>query len=116
MAPSDAREGLKQALREAFPGLIWQRYQSYFKRNVMDQTPASYKDRMDQVLDQVLKTSSQQEAQDRFDDLRGELAEEAPSALEVLEGGLHEATRRRGPARQVRLRTTKRHEAAHALG
>ena len=102
MAPSDAREGLKQALREAFPGLIWQRYQSCFKRNVMDQTPASYKDRMDhQVLDRILKASSQQEAQDRFDDLRGELAEEAPSALEVLEGGLHEATRRRGPARQV---------------
>ena len=71
------------------------------KRNVMDQTPASYKDRMDQVLDQALKTFSQQEAQDRFDDLRGELAEEAPSTLEVLEDGLHEATRRRGSARQV---------------
>jgi len=102
VATSDAHEGLKQALREAFPGLIWQRCQAHFKRNVMDQTPASYKDRMDhQVLDRILKASSQQEAQDRFDDLRGELAEEAPSALEVLEGGLHEATRRRGPVRQV---------------
>ena len=58
----------------------------------MDQTPASYKDRMDQVLDQVLKTSSQQEAQDRFDDFREELAEEASSALEVLEDGFFEAT------------------------
>jgi hypothetical protein len=101
VATSDAHEGLKQALREAFPGLIWQRCQAHFKRNVMDQTPASYKGRMDQVLDQVLKASSQQEAQDRFDDLREELAEEAPSTLEVLEDGLHEATRRRGSARQV---------------
>lgn len=71
------------------------------KRNVMDQTPASYKDRMDQVLDQILRASSQQEAQDRFDDFREELAEEASSALEVLEDGLYEATRRRGPAWQV---------------
>jgi transposase-like protein len=92
VATSDAHEGLKQALREAFPGLIWQRCQAHFKRNVMDQTPASYKDRMDQVLDQILRASSQQEAQDRFKNLREELAEEAPSALEVLEGGLHEAT------------------------
>jgi transposase-like protein len=92
VATSDAHEGLKQALREEFPGLIWQRCQAHFKRNVMDQTSASYKDRMDQVLDQVLKASSQKEAQDRFDDLREELEEEAPSALEVLEGGLHEAT------------------------
>ena len=48
VATSDAHEGLKQALREAFPGLIWQRCQAHFKRNVIDQTPASYKDRMDQ--------------------------------------------------------------------
>jgi hypothetical protein len=37
VATSDAHEGLKQALREAFPGLIWQRCQAHFKRNVMDQ-------------------------------------------------------------------------------
>ena len=58
MATSDAHEGLKQALWEAFPGLIWQRCQAHFKRNVLDQTPASYKDRMDHVLDQILRASS----------------------------------------------------------
>jgi hypothetical protein len=73
---------------------------------------------MDQVLDQVLKASSQQEAQDRFDDLRGELAEEAPSALEVLEGGLHEATAVLAlPDKyRKRLRTTKRDPAVHPGG
>ena len=83
VATSDAHEGLKQALQEAFPGLIRQRCQARFRRNVMNQTIASYKDRMDQVLDQVLRASSQQEAQDRFDDLREELAEEASPALEI---------------------------------
>ena len=32
LATSDAHEGLKQALQEAFPGLIWQRCQSHFRR------------------------------------------------------------------------------------
>jgi transposase-like protein len=58
----------------------------------MDQTPSSYEDRMDQVLGQLLKAASQQEAQDRFNDLREELSEEAPSALDVLEDGFFEAT------------------------
>jgi putative transposase len=92
VATSDAHPGLKKALKESFPGLIWQRCQAHFKRNVMDQTPSSYKDRMDQVLGQLLKATSQQEAQDRFNDFREELAEEAPSALEVLEDGFFEAT------------------------
>jgi putative transposase len=110
VATSDAHSGLKQALQESFPGLIWQRCQAHFKRNVLDQTPSSYEDRMDQVLDQLLKAASQQEAQDRFNDLREELAEEAPSALEVLEGGFFEATAvlaLPGKYRR-RLRTTKR--------
>lgn len=56
LATSDAHTGLKKALKESFPGLIWQRCQAHFKRNVMNQAPASYKDRMDQVLDPTLRT------------------------------------------------------------
>jgi hypothetical protein len=65
---------------------------------------------MDQVLSQLLKATSQQEAQDRFNDFREKLAEEAPSALEVLEDGFFEATAvlsLPGKYRR-RLRTTKR--------
>jgi len=35
LATSDAHEGLESALREAFPGCIWQRCQSHFRRNVL---------------------------------------------------------------------------------
>jgi len=55
LATSDAHEGLKQALQESFPGLIWQRCQAHFRRNVLDQTPASYRDQMHEVLDRVLE-------------------------------------------------------------
>ncbi len=92
LATSDAHEGLKQALHEAFPGLIWQRCQSHFRRNVLDQTPASYRDQMHEVLDRVLEAGSQEEARTRLDDLREQLEENASSALEVLEDGFYDAT------------------------
>jgi len=98
LATSDAREGLKQALQEAFPGLIWQRCQTeeslgvHFRRNVLGRTPASYRDQMHNVLDQVLEAGSQEEVRTRLDDLRERLKEKAPSALEVLEGGFYDAT------------------------
>jgi transposase-like protein len=83
---------LGQALQESFPGLIWQRCQAHFRRNVLDQTPSSYRDRMHEVLDRVLEADSQQEARTRLDDLRGQLEEKAASALEVLEDGFYDAT------------------------
>ena len=92
VATSDAHDGLVQALREAFPGLIWQRCQAHFRRNVLDQTPSSYRDRMHQILDQLLEASSQSDMQRRFEDISGEIEEKAPTALEVLEDGLVDAT------------------------
>jgi transposase-like protein len=93
LATSDAHEGLKQALQEAFPGLIWQRCQSHFRRNVLDQMPSDYRDEMHEVLDQILEADSQEEeARTRLDDLRERLEEKASSALETLEDDFYEAT------------------------
>jgi transposase-like protein len=92
LATSDAHDGLRKALQETFPGLIWQRCQSHFRRNVLDQTPASYRDQMHDVLDRVLEAGSQEEARTRLDDLRERLEEKAPSALQVLEDGFYDAT------------------------
>ncbi|MCS3651112.1 transposase-like protein [Salinibacter ruber] len=98
VATSDAHDGLKQALKGTFPGLIWQRCHTeeslgvHFRRNVLGRTPSGYRDRMHQVLDQLLEASSQRDAQRRLDEVRGELEENASAALEVLEGGLVDAT------------------------
>ena len=98
LATSDAHPGLVQALREAFPGLIWQRCQTeeslgvHFRRNVLDQTPSDYRDRMHKVLDQILEAASQEEAQSRFKAVAPEIEEKAPDALDVLEDGFFEAT------------------------
>ncbi|WP_198598615.1 IS256 family transposase [Salinibacter altiplanensis] len=92
LATSDAHDGLVQALREAFPGLIWQRCQAHFRRNVIDQTPSDHRDRMHQLLDQLLKASSPSDMQRRFEEVSGEIEKKAPEALKVLEGGLFDAT------------------------
>ena len=92
LATSDAHAGLKQALEEAFPDLIWQRCQSHFRRNVLDQTPSGYRDQMHEVLDRVLEADSQEEARTLLDDFKRRLDEKAPSALETLEDGFYDAT------------------------
>jgi len=92
LATSDAHDGLRQALQEAFPGLIWQRCQSHFRRNVLDQTPSGYRDEMHQVLDQILEADSQEKARTRLENLRERLEEKAPSALETLENGFYDTT------------------------
>jgi transposase-like protein len=53
---------------------------------------------MHQILDQLLEVgdlrspASQSDMQRRFEDVSGEIEENAPAALEVLEGGLFDAT------------------------
>ncbi len=108
LATSDAHEGLKQALQEAFPGLIWQRCQSHFRRNVSGRTPSDYRDEMHEVLDQVLEADSQEEARTRLDDLRERMEEKAPSAMVTLEDGFCEATAAEALPEKYRkrLRTT----------
>ena len=92
LATSDAHEGLEAALRSAFPGCIWQRCQAHFRRNVLDKTPSGYRDRMHDVLDQILEAGSQQQAQQQLEKHTDALKQEAPAALEVLEDGIFDAT------------------------
>jgi len=93
VATSDAHEGLRQAVTESFPGVVWQRCQAHFRRNVIDQTPAKLRDRMHGLLDRILKAASPEKARSAFnvaaDELKGR---GASAALAVLETGFEDAT------------------------
>lgn len=108
VATSDAHEGLRQALEAAFPGLIWQRCQAHFRRNVIDQTPAQLRDRMHEALDRILKAPSPGRARRAFEEACAELEGQADKALQALEAGWEEATAILAlPAKyRRRLRTT----------
>jgi transposase-like protein len=92
VATSDAHDGLRQAVEESFPGVIWQRCQAHFRRNVLDQTPAKLKDDMHEVLDSILEASSPQEARAAFGRAEIRLKGKADAALDVLSGGWEAAT------------------------
>jgi len=83
VATSDAHEGLRQALEAAFPGLIWQRCQAHFRRNVMDRTPAGLRDRMHELLDQILTAPTPERAREVVGEAYAELEGQADKALEV---------------------------------
>jgi transposase-like protein len=124
LATSDAHEGLEAALRSAFPGCIWQRCQTeeflgvHFRRNVLDKTPSGYRDRMHDLLDQILEADSQQQAQQRFEQNAPDLEEKAPAALDVLGEGFFEATAVLALPEKYRrrLRTSKRAPKTHPGG
>jgi transposase-like protein len=92
VATSDAHGGLRQALEAAFPGLIWQRCQAHFRRNVLDRTPTGLRDRMHGLLDRILTAPSPERAREAFGEACAELEGAADRALEVLESGWEEAT------------------------
>ena len=108
VATSDAHEGLRSALASAFPDLIWQRCQAHFRRNVIDQTPATLRERMHEILDQVLGACSPERAREAVGAACDELEGEADQALKILETGFEDATAvLRLPAKyRRRLRTT----------
>jgi len=108
VATSDAHRGLKQALHAAFPGLIWQRCQAHFRRNVIDQTPPPLRDRMHDRLDAILTASAPAPAREALDATMNALEGDAKKALRVLEDGFDDATAVLAlpPKYRRRLRTT----------
>ncbi len=89
---SDAHEGLRGAIQRCFPGAIWQRCQAHFRRNVVDRVPASNKERVHQMLDNILGAASLGESREALERITPELQEKAPAALEILEAGFEDAT------------------------
>jgi len=108
VATSDAHAGLKQALHAAFPGLIWQRCQAHFRRNVIDQTPPPLRDRMHDRLDSILTASAPAPAREALHATMEALGGDGDAALDVLETGFDDATAvlTLPPKYRRRLRTT----------
>ena len=88
---SDAHEGLVEALRRCFQGATWQRCQTHFRRNILDRTPAEWKEAMAEGLDRVFEAEDPATAREHFEELAEKLEGEADAALDTLEAGLEDA-------------------------
>ena len=88
---SDDHRGLVAALRRAFQGVIWQRCQVHFLKNVLDATPARLQATMHRALARILEADGPQAARVAFTAAVDELSGPADRALDVLENGLEDA-------------------------
>lgn len=88
---SDDHQGLVAALRRAFQGVIWQRCQVHFMKNVLDATPARHQAAMHRGLERILEADDPETARAAFAGVAAELGEQADHALEFLESGLEDA-------------------------
>lgn len=91
-APSDAHEGLVDALERTFPGVIWQRCQAHFMRNILDATPEQLREQMHEHLLRIVQASRPEQAREAFEAARVEFEGRAEKALSKLEAGFEDAT------------------------
>ena len=72
---SDRDRGLEEAIRQQLPGVIWTPCDTeeslgvHLRRNVLDDTPDQWRDSMKDLMDEVLKASSQPEAWRIFEEV-----------------------------------------------
>ena len=91
-ATSDAHEGLVDALETTFPGLVWQRCQAHFVRNVLDATPEALREQMRERLQGILQAATPEAARVAFEETQVAFAGRAQQALSKLEAGFEAAT------------------------
>lgn len=88
---SDAHQGLRNAADRHFQGVIWQRCQVHFRRNVLGLTPKKHRAQMATLLERIMKAGDREEAWQAFDRLAEKMTSKAPKAVDDLENGLEDA-------------------------
>jgi len=87
---SDAHQGLRNAADRHFQGVIWQRCQVHFRRNILGLTPKKYRPQMAGLLEKILKADDRDQAWQAFGRLAEEMTGKADKAVDDLENGLED--------------------------
>ena len=88
---SDDHRGMVKALNRSFQGVMSQRCQVHFKRNVLSFTPARHKTAMAAGLKRIFASDDVSEARVKAVELAEQLDKRADRAIECLEQGLEDA-------------------------
>lgn len=88
---SDDHRGMVKALNRSFQGVMWQRCQVHFMRNVLSFTPARHKTAMAAGLKRIFASEDAAEARAKAVELAEQMDERAARAIECLENGLEDA-------------------------
>jgi len=88
---SDCHGGLVNAIETHFQGVLWQRCQTHFTRNILDACPKRYQEEMHQALRSLFEAPDRESAERIYEKMIDEFQEKAPRALSILEEGLEDA-------------------------
>jgi putative transposase len=89
---SDDHRGLVKAVRTHFQGVVWQRCQTHFIRNIMDVTPKYIREELYPHLQAILDAPDIDTARLLLNQTLETFEKKAPKAMQVLEMGFDDAT------------------------
>ncbi|MGF6375438.1 putative transposase, partial [Clostridiales Family XIII bacterium PM5-7] len=91
MITSDANKGQLNAIGEIFPAVAWQRCQSHFTRNIMEDIPNQYKKGFSSELREMLTAKNLEAARKIRDRIIEDYQDVAEKAMETLDLGFDDA-------------------------
>lgn len=105
---SDNHGGLVSAVRTHFQGIVWQRCQTHFLRNIIDATPKRVQKELHERVKMLLHAPDKELARQLLRGIFNDFEKTAPKAMEILETGFEDATAILiiPPDYRQRLRTT----------
>ncbi len=89
---SDNHQGLVKAVRKHFQGAIWQRCQTHFSRNILDQTPKAEQPGLKEAMRQIYEAVDLENARKYKTDIMEKYADKAPKAMRLLDEAFDDIT------------------------
>lgn len=89
---SDHHGGLVRAVRQHFQGVVWQRCQTHFIRNILDASPKSLKDEIHARVRSILDAPDQETARLLMAQTIELYESKAAKAMKILDTGFDDAT------------------------
>jgi transposase-like protein len=89
---SDQHRGLVKAAMKHFQGVMWQRCQVHFLRNIINATPKQHVDKVVASVKGILYATTPEAANTLLKQTLDEFEKLAPKAMEILESGFADAT------------------------
>lgn len=88
---SDAHKSIRKAIAEIYPDAAWQRCQVHFTRNIINETPAKYKEGLKVELRDMFESKDIKEARKKRDAIIDDYSPVAEKAMRILDEGFEDA-------------------------
>ena len=91
MVISDAHKSILRAITKTYPNAAWQRCQVHFIRNILNETPARFKEGLKTELRRMFNASTIDEARSIRDEIISDYTPVAAKAVDILDKGFEDA-------------------------